>query len=117
MSLAIKRIYAAAEPGDGTRILVDRLWPRGISRAEAGIDEWMKDIAPSQALRQWFGHRPERWDEFRKRYRSELDGQAEKVERLRKLAARHHVTLLYAAHDEEHNNASALRDHLAEGRA
>ena len=96
-------------------MLVDRLWPRGISHAELGEDTpWLKDIAPSDALREWFGHDPEKWTEFRRRYFAELEGEAETaaLAELRGWVKKGRVTLLYAAHDEAHNNAVALRDYL-----
>jgi uncharacterized protein YeaO (DUF488 family) len=110
-SLELKRVYEAPETSDGTRILVDRLWPRGISKDKAGIDLWLKDIAPSDALRKRFHGKPEDWEAFCKAYATELEGEAgqaavkELRERLRKGA----VTLLYAARDESHNNAVALK--------
>jgi len=115
-SLAVKRVYAPPEPDDGTRILVDRLWPRGIARDKASIDLWLKDIAPSDALRKRFHAKPERWDDFRAAYAAELDGAAaaqSAVKELRALLRRGTVTLLYAARDEERNNAVALKAWLA----
>lgn len=110
----VKRIYDEPATEDGTRVLVDRLWPRGIAKDKARIDEWLKVIAPSDELRQWFGHDPARWDEFRERYRRELDAKAELLDGLRKLAAGGTVTLLFAAKDEQHNNAVVLKDILVE---
>ncbi|BBA71862.1 DUF488 domain-containing protein [Geobacter sulfurreducens] len=110
----VKRIYDEPATEDGTRVLVDRLWPRGIAKDKARIDEWLKEIAPSDELRQWFGHDPARWDEFRERYRRELDAKAEPLDELRKLAAGGTVTLLFAAKDEKHNNAVVLKDILVE---
>jgi uncharacterized protein YeaO (DUF488 family) len=109
--IRIKRIYDRPDPSDGIRILVDRLWPRGMSRAAARIDEWRKDLAPTNVLREWFHHDPPKWEEFRQRYRNELDA-AGKTGELKELADRARtetVTLLYAAHDEMHNNAVALK--------
>jgi len=106
-SVRIKRIYEQAVPEDGMRVLVDRLWPRGISKARAGLDLWLKDAAPSGVLRTWFGHKPERWAEFLRRYRMEMSNSAA-FEQLRVLARTHRVTLLYAAKDETHNEAAAL---------
>lgn len=106
----IKRIYEEPEPGDGIRLLVDRLWPRGLSKDRAHVDRWLKEIAPSDELRRWFGHEPEKWQEFRTRYREELAGQRQALDEIRALAKEGTVTLLYAAHDEEHNNAVVLRD-------
>ncbi|TKT74705.1 DUF488 domain-containing protein [Aquamicrobium sp. LC103] len=110
--LRIKRAYEAPADDDGKRILVDRLWPRGVSKADAAIDEWMKEIAPSTELRKWFGHDPARWAEFRRRYKSELREHVEDLDRLRTMARQGTVTLVYAAHDEEHNDAVVLREVL-----
>ncbi|MFT3819147.1 MAG: DUF488 domain-containing protein [Rubrivivax sp.] len=112
--LRLKRAYLPAEPGDGARILVDRLWPRGVSKAKAGLDDWIKDLAPSTELRQWFGHDPARWAEFQQRYRAELrqPAQAEALERLRALARAKTVTLVFGARDEERNDAVVLCDVL-----
>ncbi len=108
----IKRIYDEPAPGDGRRVLIDRLWPRGISKDEAGIDEWLKEVAPSDELRKWFGHEPARWEEFRRRYREELKVHGEILERLRSEARKGTVTLLFAAKDAEHNNAVVLKEML-----
>jgi len=114
--IRIKRIYEPPAPEDGTRILVDRLWPRGMARAEARLDEWRKEIAPSDELRQWFGHDPGRWEEFRERYRRELAGNGEILDRLKGLAAVGTVTLLFAARDEERNNAKVLKELIEQPR-
>ncbi|HXX57361.1 MAG TPA: DUF488 domain-containing protein [Thermodesulfovibrionales bacterium] len=106
----IKRIYDPASPDDGKRILVDRLWPRGIKKEEAGIDEWMKEIAPSGELRKWFGHDPSKWEEFRKKYRGELKGKTEFVEKLAAMAKKGKITLLFSAKDREHNNAVVIKE-------
>jgi uncharacterized protein YeaO (DUF488 family) len=111
-NVKLKRAYEAATTGDGRRILVDRLWPRGVSKAEAALDDWDKDVAPSPALRQWFGHDPARWPEFRSRYAAELREDPEPVERLRAVAREAPVTLIYAAHDSAHTHALVLRDVL-----
>jgi len=103
-----RRVYEAPADDDGFRVLVDRLWPRGVSREDAALDRWMKEIAPSDELRAWFGHDPERWDEFRERYARELDEKAEEVDFLREKAGEGTLTLVYAARDTEHNNAVAL---------
>jgi len=111
LRIAIKRAYEPAAKSDGRRILVDRLWPRGVKREFAAIDEWMKDVAPSTELRRWFAHDPAHWKEFIQRYRKELASPAAEaaMERLRKLASDRKVTLVYAAADSEYNNAVALR--------
>ena len=106
----IKRVYEPASAEDGKRILIDRLWPRGMKKEEAKIDEWLKEIAPSTELRKWFAHDPEKWQEFKKRYRQELKDKAEILERLRKEAQKETVTFLFSAHDTEHNNAVALKE-------
>jgi len=108
--LKIKRIYDPASPGDGRRILVDRLWPRGIRKEDAAIDEWLKELAPSAELRKWVAHDPAKWSEFQKRYRKELQDRSDVVDRLRKEAGKRTVTLLYSARDEKHNNAVVLKD-------
>lgn len=110
MAIKIKRIYDSPDDADGLRVLVDRLWPRGISKEKARVNEWFKEIAPSDRLRQWFGHKPERWHEFQKRYREELKSaeRLESIHRLRALAKNETVTLLYASRDSEHNNAVVL---------
>ncbi len=109
----IKRVYATASPADGTRILVDALWPRGLSREEAHLDAWCKAVAPSAELRRWFGHDAARWEEFLSRYHAELDARLDAVGELRDLLEQGPATLLYAARDELHNNAVALREYLA----
>ncbi|MER8751332.1 DUF488 domain-containing protein [Mesorhizobium sp. M1050] len=106
--LAVKRIYEPPAPDDGQRVLVDRIWPRGVSKQDAALTLWLKEIAPSDDLRKWFGHEASRWAEFQKRYRAELDGNGEAVDKLRGLLRHGKVTLLYGAHDEKHNNAVAL---------
>ncbi|MGN0102881.1 DUF488 domain-containing protein [Bifidobacterium thermacidophilum] len=109
----IRRVYEEPSADDGLRVLVDRLWPRGRSKQSAHVDVWIKDIAPSKELRTWFGHIPERFDEFASRYREELNANPEAVSRLRELIAGHpRVTLLYGAKDNERNNAVVLRDYL-----
>jgi uncharacterized protein YeaO (DUF488 family) len=108
-NVRLERAYVPAQTGDGTRVLIDRLWPRGVRRADAAIDLWLKQIAPSTELRQWFGHDPVRWPEFRERYAQELREHPELVEQLRVLARKGPITLVYAAHDEQHNDALVLR--------
>jgi uncharacterized protein YeaO (DUF488 family) len=112
MAIAIKRAYEAPAKEDGYRVLVERLWPRGMKKEEVPLDQWAKELAPSTALRKWFGHDPVRWDGFRHRYASELDGLAEYWQPLAERSARHKVTLIYSARDEEHNGALVLRDYL-----
>ena len=109
----LKRAYDPPTPRDGTRILVDRLWPRGVKKAKARIDIWLKDVAPSTTLRQWFGHDPARWSEFRRRYRAELKRQPEALARLRALARQGRVTLVFGARDARHNQAVVLKGLLA----
>lgn len=112
MSILLKRAYDLAQPSDGKRILIDRIWPRGVSKEKAKIDVWVKDAAPSTELRKWFGHDPAKWEEFRSRYKLEL-AQGDGLETLRQAAhAQGPVTLVYAAKDEEHNNAIVLRELL-----
>jgi uncharacterized protein YeaO (DUF488 family) len=108
-SVRLKRAYEAPAASDGRRLLVDRLWPRGLSKTEAAIDEWVKEIAPSTGLRKWFGHDPARWDEFRRRYAEEIAGHADLLAHLRALARKGPVTLVYSARDEIHNDAVVLR--------
>ena len=111
-NVKLKRAYEPAAADDGTRILIDRLWPRGVKKADAAIDEWIKDIALSTALRKWFGHDPARWQEFRSRYAVEVHEHPAELSRLRALARQGPITLVYSAHDEVHNDAVALRDFL-----
>lgn len=112
MALRLKRAYEPAEPGDGFRVLVDRLWPRGISKSSARIDLWLKEIAPSAALRKWFGHDPAKWTRFRNRYFRELDKKRDAVELLQGRMHHRVVTLVYGAKDKEHNDAVALKEYL-----
>ncbi len=110
MGIKLKRIYDKVEQSDGVRILVDRLWPRGLSKDQAAIDEWMRDIAPSNSLRAWFGHKPERWLDFQRKYRKELSLQDKKkmLENLIRISTIATVTFLYAAKDTDRNNAVVL---------
>ncbi|MDE2466699.1 MAG: DUF488 domain-containing protein [Alphaproteobacteria bacterium] len=110
--LSIKRVYEPRARGDGTRVLVDRIWPRGLRKEELADVIWLKEIAPSTVLRRWFAHDPARWRQFCTRYRSELDAMPQTVETLRQLLHKGPVTLLYSARDTEHNQAVALRDYL-----
>jgi uncharacterized protein YeaO (DUF488 family) len=108
--MKIKRVYEKPEKDDGIRILVDRLWPRGLTKEKAGIDLWLKDIAPSTELRKWFDHDPEKWKEFRKRYSEELKKNEEQVSLLKDQIKKGTVTLVYGAKDEEHNEALVLKE-------
>jgi len=108
----LKRAYEPPSPHDGTRVLVDRLWPRGVKKGNARISQWMKEIAPSNELRKWFGHDPAKWEEFRRRYKAELTTKRELVGQLRQLAREGPITLVYSAHDEAHNQAVVLRESL-----
>jgi uncharacterized protein YeaO (DUF488 family) len=110
--IRLKRVYEAPEPADGTRFLVERLWPRGIKKADLRLDAWAKDVAPSAALRRWFGHDAARWDEFRSRYTAELDGASAAWQPIVQAARRGTVTLLFSSHDQQHNNAVALKAYL-----
>jgi uncharacterized protein YeaO (DUF488 family) len=112
VSIVVKRIYEPASKTDGYRVLVDRLWPRGVKKEDAALDVWAKELAPSTALRNWFGHDPARWEGFRHRYAGELDELASFWRPLVVHAERHRVTLLYGARDEEHNQALALKMYL-----
>ena len=109
--LRTKRVYEEPTPADGHRVLVDRLWPRGVRKADADLDAWAKELAPSDELRTWFDHDPERWDEFRRRYAEELGGKGGPIEE-HVLDREGTVTLLYAARDTAHNNAVALREYV-----
>lgn len=111
--IRLKRVYDPPEPGDGDRFLVERLWPRGMKK-EALLAQWIRDVAPSDALRRWFGHDPQKWEEFRRRYFAELDGKPEAWKPLLDAARRGTITLLYSTRDSEHNNAVALRAYLEE---
>ncbi|HZX71327.1 MAG TPA: DUF488 family protein, partial [Rhodanobacter sp.] len=112
MSIVIKRAYEEPSKDDGYRVLVERLWPRGMKKDAVPLDQWAKELAPSTALRKWFGHEPARWDGFRHRYAAQLDELAEYWQPLAERSARHQVSLIYSAHDEEHNGAIVLRDYL-----
>lgn len=117
-AFALKRVYDPAEAEDGTRVLVDRLWPRGLTKEEAEIDLWAKEVAPSHELRRWFAHKPERWEEFQARYREELESPEaqERIAELRAMARKGRVTLVYSARDETMNNAQVLRNALRKAR-
>jgi uncharacterized protein YeaO (DUF488 family) len=113
--IQVKRAYEKPEESDGYRVLVDRLWPRGVKKEAARLDEWAREVAPSDGLRKEFHGHPERWEEFRERYGTELDGKGELVAGLRERAAGGTLTLVYAARNEERNNAVALREYLERG--
>jgi uncharacterized protein YeaO (DUF488 family) len=113
--IAIKRVYDQPTPDDGPRVLVDRLWPRGLSKERAQLDHWLRDVAPSDGLRRWYGHDPAKWDEFRQRYEAELSAgaAAAALDRLRELARQGRLTLVFGARDATHSNAAVLRDVLS----
>jgi uncharacterized protein YeaO (DUF488 family) len=111
--LRIKRVYEPAADGDGMRVLVDGIWPRGVTRQDAALDLWLKEIAPSAGLRKWFGHDPQRWPEFQRRYRAELERNEPAVAQLLALLKKGAVTLLYGARDVEHNQAVVLLDYIS----
>jgi uncharacterized protein YeaO (DUF488 family) len=113
MRIKIKRVYEQPDKEDGTRILVDRLWPRGLTKAKASVDLWLKGIAPSTELRKWFGHDPDKWAEFKTRYRAELRENDEQVALLKREIDKGAVTLVYGAKDEEHNKALLLQELLS----
>lgn len=110
--IQVKRIYDPPALSDGRRVLVDRLWPRGMTKEAAQLDDWLKELAPSDDLRRWFGHEPDRWEEFRSRYLAELQDRQESLDTLRTAAKKGTVTLLFAAKDPEHNNAVVLQEIL-----
>jgi uncharacterized protein YeaO (DUF488 family) len=112
--IQIKRVYDPLAPEDGARFLVDRLWPRGVKKEALRVDGWLKEVAPSDVLRRWFGHDPTKWAEFQRRYSSELAARPEAWQPILKAARRGNVTLLYGAHDRQHNNAVALKAYLEE---
>jgi uncharacterized protein YeaO (DUF488 family) len=115
VDVRLKRAYEPASSTDGYRVLVDRLWPRGVSSSEARLDEWERDLAPSAALRKWFGHKPERFDEFRRRYMEELSEHRDRIAELRRRARAGRLTLVYAARDAEHNDAVVVAEVLRRG--
>lgn len=111
-TIRTKRVYELPEAQDGLRVLVDRVWPRGLTKAQVGAELWLREVAPSAALRRWFAHDPSKWDEFKRCYFAELDQNPENVGLLLQKAAERTVTLLYSAHDPEHNQAVALKEYL-----
>ena len=112
--LKLKRVYEDIERSDGVRFLVERLWPRGMKKAQLKLDAWLKDVAPSDSLRRWFGHDPLKWNEFQKKYRAELSDNPDAWKPILEAAKRGHVTLLYSSRDREHNNALVLKSFLEE---
>ena len=114
--ITLKRVYEPVSRTDGARFLVERLWPRGLSKEKAHLTAWLKDVGPSTELRQWFSHDPSKWTEFRKRYFRELDARPESWQPIVAAAGRGAVTLVYSSHDEQHNNAVALQEYLQAGR-
>lgn len=114
--LKLKRAYETPTADDGIRVLVDRLWPRGIKKSEAAIDHWLKELAPSTELRKWFGHDPARWSEFRRRYVAEIEEHRDELDRLRGLMSEGRITLVYSAHDQTHNDAVVLGEMLLKQR-
>jgi uncharacterized protein YeaO (DUF488 family) len=112
MKIKIRRVYDEAKKEDGKRILVDRLWPRGLTKARAKVDLWLKEIAPSVALRKWFGHEPSKWGDFKRRYSAELERNRDQVALLKREIAAGKVTLIYGAKDQEHNAAVVLKEFL-----
>jgi uncharacterized protein YeaO (DUF488 family) len=112
--IKIKRVYENAGPADGTRVLVERLWPRGMRKEELALNSWIKDVAPSTDLRRWFSHDPAKWEEFRRRYFAELDAHVTAWQPLLEAARKGNLTLLYSSRDTEHNNAVALTEYLKE---
>jgi uncharacterized protein YeaO (DUF488 family) len=112
LDIRLKRAYEPPAASDGTRVLIDRLWPRGVTKAEAVIDHWLRNLAPSIGLRKWFGHDPARWEEFRRRYAAELEHHPDELDQLLRLAQDGPVTLIFGARDEAHNNAVVVREML-----
>ena len=113
MAVKLKRVYLKPEKSDGCRVLVDRLWPRGLTKSKAKVDHWLRDIAPSNELRKWYGHDPKRWPEFKRRYRAELKGEKDAVKDLRVLLRQHRsLTFLFSSKEEKLNNATALKAYL-----
>jgi uncharacterized protein YeaO (DUF488 family) len=112
MEIRLKRAYDPPAPGDGRRVLVDRIWPRGIARNDLRVEAWLKELAPSAGLRKWFGHDPSKWQEFKERYGRELDQRPEALAQLRQMTKAGRVTLVFGAKDTEHNNAVALKEYL-----
>jgi len=112
MAIQVKRAYDKPQKSDGFRVLIDRIWPRGIRKEELKLDEWLKTLAPSTELRQWFGHDPQKWDEFRTRYFQELDAHPDEIQKLRAKAREGPLTIVFGSKEERFNNATALKEHL-----
>jgi len=110
--ISLKRVYETPDAEDGARVLIERLWPRGLDKQHAQVDEWLKEIAPSTELRKWFAHDPAKWPEFQKRYQAELAGKSGLLDQLRQMARKDKVTLVFAAKDEQHNSAMVLKNYL-----
>lgn len=110
--ISVKRVYEPAHAADGKRFLVERLWPRGVKKSVLKVEGWLREVAPSTELRKWFSHDPAKWNEFRRRYFAELDAQPEVLQPLLEAAWQGKVTLVYSSHDQQHNNAVALKEHL-----
>jgi uncharacterized protein YeaO (DUF488 family) len=117
VTISLKRAYETPSPADGRRVLVERLWPRGLSKEKAAVSVWLKEVAPSTELRRWFGHDPAKWEEFQRRYREELRKRSEELQSLRRLAAEGPVTFVYGSRDQEHNSATVLKEFLESGGA
>jgi uncharacterized protein YeaO (DUF488 family) len=117
MAIQLKRAYDKPQKSDGYRVLIDRIWPRGVKKEDLKLDEWLKALAPSTELRQWFGHDPEKWDEFRRRYFRELDFYPEEIQKLREKADAGPLTIVFGSKEERFNNAMALKEYLEQGRA
>lgn len=112
MSIKVKRVYDEPAKSDGLRVLVDRIWPRGLKKSDAQIDEWLREIAPSTSLRKWFKHDPSKWEQFKRKYGTELEEHRDEVEKLARKSGKRRVTLLFGAKDTAHNNALALKEYL-----
>jgi uncharacterized protein YeaO (DUF488 family) len=116
MNVTLKRVYEKPSVSDGKRILVDRLWPRGLTKEKAKVDVWLKDLAPSTELRKWFNHEPSKWTEFKKRYRAEMHNNTETLTALKELLTKGKVTVVYGAKDEEHNEAVVIKEYIEENK-
>jgi uncharacterized protein YeaO (DUF488 family) len=117
MEIYVKRAYDKPQKSDGFRVLIDRVWPRGVRKEDLKLDEWLKDLAPTTELRRWFGHDPDKWEEFRSRYFGELDSHPDEIQKLRQQARKGPVTIVFGAREERFNNAVALKEYLEHSRA